>query len=125
ATRLMAAGDGKETQTRLGPLNGRKSNRPDPLPFFCLDDIPRLLERGAADKIAADANTVAAEMQQRFNLPLALIIIDTIAAGAGYAKSGDENDAAIAQRIMSTLARVSKLTGAFVLAVDHFGKAIE
>ena len=95
------------------------------LPFFCLDDVPRLLERGAADKIAADANTVAAEMQQRFGLPLALIIVDTVAAGAGYAKSGDENDAAIAAASWTRSLEYRKLTGAFVLAVDHFGKVVE
>ena len=115
----------EEVPIRLEALNQVKCGKAERLPFFCLDDIPRLLERGAADKIAADANAVAAEMQQRFGLPLALIIVDTVAAGAGYAKSGDENDAAIAQHIMDTLARISKLTGAFVLAVDHFGKVVE
>jgi hypothetical protein len=123
---LFIAVEGREEiPIRLEALNQVKCGHAARLPFFCLDDIPRLLERGAADKIAANANAVAAEMQQRFDLPLALIIFDTIAAGAGYAKSGDENDAAIAQRIMDTLARISKLTGAFVLAVDHFGKAVE
>ena len=123
---LFIAVEGREeVPIRLEALNQVKCGKAERLPFFCLDDIPRLLERGAADKIAADANAVAAEMQQRFGLPLALIIVDTVAAGAGYAKSGDENDAAIAQRIMDTLARISKLTGAFVLAVDHFGKVVE
>jgi hypothetical protein len=123
---LFIAVEGREEiPIRLEALNQAKCGKAKRLPFFCLDDIPRLLERGAADKIAADANVVAAEMQQRFGLPLALIVVDTVAAGAGYAKSGDENDAAIAQRIMDALARISKLTGAFVLAVDHFGKAVE
>jgi hypothetical protein len=123
---LFIAVEGREEiPIRLEALNQAKCGKAERLPFFCLDDIPRLLERGAADRIAADANAVAAEMQQRFGLPLALIVLDTVAAGAGYAKSGDENDAALAQRIMHTLARISKLTGAFVLAVDHFGKAVE
>jgi hypothetical protein len=122
---LFIAVEGREEiPIRLEALNRAKCQA-ERLPFFCLDDIPRLLERGAADKIAADANTVAVEMRARFDLPLALIIVDTVAAGAGYAKAGDENDAAIAQHIMDTLARISKLTGAFVLAVDHFGKAVE
>jgi AAA domain len=123
---LFIAVEGREEiPIRLEAPNQAKCGGTERLPFFCLDDMPRLLERGAADKIAADANAVAAEMQQRFGLPLVLIVVDTVAAGAGYAKSGDENDAAIAQRIMDALARISKLTGAFVLAVDHFGKAVE
>jgi AAA domain/RepB DNA-primase from phage plasmid len=123
---LFIAVEGREEiPIRLEALNRAKCGKAERLPFFCLDEIPRLVEKEASNKIAATAKTVAAEMQQRFGLPLALIIIDTVAAGAGYAKAGDENDAAIAQRIMDTLARISKLTGAFVLAVDHFGKAVE
>jgi AAA domain len=123
---LFIAVEGREEiPIRLEALNQAKCGGAERLPFFCLDDCSRLLEKDAGDKIAASANAVAAEMQQRFGLPLALIIVDTVAAGAGYAKSGDENDAAIAQRIMDTLARISKLTRAFVLAVDHFGKAAE
>jgi hypothetical protein len=123
---LFIAVEGREEiPIRLEALNQTKCGKAERLPFFCLDDIPRLLEHDAGDKIAASANAIAAEMQQRFSVPLVLIIIDTVATGAGYAKAGDENDAAIAQRIMNTLARIAKLTGTFVLAIDHFGKAIE
>jgi hypothetical protein len=123
---LFIAAEGRdEIPIRLEALNRAKCSALERLPFFCLDECPRLLERGAANKIAAGANTIAAQMRQRFGWPLVLIIIDTVVASAGYTKAGDENDAAIAQRIMDTLARVSKLTGAFVLAVDHFGKAVE
>jgi hypothetical protein len=122
---LFVAVEGREEiPIRLEALNRTKCDGAERLPFFCLDDIPRLLEKGAADKIAADANAIAEEIRRRFDLPLALIIVDTVAAGAGYSKAGEENDAAIAQRIMDTLGRISKLTGAFVLAVDHFGKDV-
>jgi hypothetical protein len=120
---LFIAVEGREDiPIRLEALNQTKCGKAERLPFFCLDDIPHLLKRGAAEQIAAEANAIAAEMRQRFNLPLSLIIIDTVAASAGYAKAGDENDAALGQR---TLAHISRLTGAFVLAVDHFGKAVE
>jgi len=49
-------------------------------------------------------------------------VIDTVAAAAGYRKAGDENDAAVAQHVMNVLAEISKLTGTFCIAVDHFGK---
>jgi hypothetical protein len=123
---LFVACEGRaEIPIRLEALNRTKCGRTERLPFFCLDTIPHLLKKGAAEKIAADASHIAAEMRRRFDLPLVLIIIDTVAAGAGYSKAGEENDAAIAQRIMDTLAEISKRTGAFVLAVDHFGKAVE
>jgi hypothetical protein len=123
---LFIACEGREEiPIRLEALNRTKCGTAERLPFFCLDDIPHLLEKDAAKKIAADANVVAEEMRRRFDLPLTLIIIDTVAAGAGYSKAGEENDAAIAQRIMDTLAAISRATGAFVLAVDHFGKTVE
>ena len=62
---LFIAVEGREEiPIRLEALNQAKCGKAERLPFFCLDDIPRLLERGAADKIAADANTVAVEMQR-------------------------------------------------------------
>jgi hypothetical protein len=61
-------------------------------------------------------------MKERFNVDLALIIIDTLSASADFA---DANDAAEGQRIMNRLNALSRRTGAFVLAVDHFGKSAE
>jgi hypothetical protein len=43
-------------------------------------------------KIAAEAD---AKMQTDFNLPLAMIVVDTIAVAAGYG-NGEENDASTA-----------------------------
>ena len=37
----------------------------------------------------------------------------------------DQDDAAEGQLVMNRLAELSRQTGAFVLAVDHFGKAVE
>ncbi len=123
---LFVACEGRgEIPIRLEALNRSKCGNAERLPFFCLDAIPPLLEKKAAKKIIAEANDIAEEMRCRFDLPLALIVIDTVAAGAGYREPGEENDAAIAQRIMDTLAAISKATGAFVLAVDHFGKTVE
>jgi hypothetical protein len=46
-------------------------------------------------------------------------------AAAGYTKDGQENDAAAGQAVMNTLRHVALATRSFVLAVDHFGKAVE
>ena len=56
---------------------------------------------------------------------LVLILFDTIIAAAAFAKSGDENDAAVGQKLMAALAEISRATGTFVLGIDHFGKAVE
>ena len=62
---------------------------------------------------------------EEFGLPLGLIIIDTIAACAGYARAGDENDPAAGQAVMNVLKAVAQAIGCFVLGVDHFGKNLE
>jgi hypothetical protein len=58
-------------------------------------------------------------------LPLGLIVIDTIAACAGYSKAGDENDPATGQAVMNLLKVVAQELNCFVLGVDHFGKSLE
>jgi hypothetical protein len=58
-------------------------------------------------------------------LPLTTIIFDTVIAAAQFAKSGDENDAAVGQKLMTALGEISRATSTFVLGVDHFGKAPE
>jgi hypothetical protein len=122
---LFIAVEGRsEIPIRLEAINRVKLGSVERLPFACLEEIPRLLDRGATQKIAAAANSIAAEMQKRFGLPLVLIVIDTVAAAAGYQKAGDENDAAVAQRVMNVLGEISKLTGTFCIAADHFGKDI-
>jgi hypothetical protein len=52
-------------------------------------------------------------------------VIDTLIAAASYSKVGDDNDAAAAQKIMSTLAGLSQYSGGLALGVDHFGKVME
>ena len=61
----------------------------------------------------------------KFDVPPVLVFVDTVVTAAGYSKSGDDNDAAIAQRIMSVLSGLSQQTGALVVGIDHFGKVTE
>jgi hypothetical protein len=94
-------------------------------PFAWIEICPPLIDPETSTALAAIAKEVAAGMAERWGLPLALIIIDTIVVSAGFTKEGQDNDTAIGQRIMSTMAELSKATGTFVLGVDHFGKSIE
>jgi hypothetical protein len=64
-------------------------------------------------------------LQEEFGLPLGLLVIDTIAASAGYMRAGDENDPAAGQAVMNVLKAVAQALDCFVLGVDHFGKNLE
>lgn len=103
-------------QGKLGP------EAPDRLPFAWIEECPRLLDADAVPQLVTVAKLAAEHLLEAFDLPLALIVIDTVAAGAGFM---DENSAAEAQRVMNAMEALSHQTGAFVLGVDHFGKAVE
>jgi AAA domain len=94
-------------------------------PFAWIETCPALINPETSATLTATAKEAAAAMMAKWGLPLVLIIIDTIVVSAGFTKEGQDNDTAIGQRIMSTMAELSKATGTFVLGVDHFGKSVE
>ncbi|MFH6785705.1 MULTISPECIES: ATP-binding protein [Methylobacterium] len=95
---------------------------PDNLPFVWIEECPPLTKAGSLDRLIATAKTAAAEMDRRFGVPIVLVVIDTVAAGAGFE---DENSASETQKVMDAMGALSRETGAFVLGVDHFGKVSE
>jgi hypothetical protein len=95
------------------------------LPFAWRSDCPPLTAPDALARLATEIAQAAAHLEVHHSVPLALILIDTLIAAAGYAKIGDENDAAVAQKIMSVLSKLSAHTSTLVLGIDHFGKVIE
>jgi hypothetical protein len=92
------------------------------LPFAWMDECPALTSREALPILKATIAAAAARMRAEFDLKLALIVIDTLMAAADFE---DENDAAQGQKVMRALEDLSRSSGAFALAVDHFGKAVE
>ena len=94
-------------------------------PFAWIETCPPLIGKNAADEICKIAEAIANELERRFGLPLVLIVVDTLIAGSGYHKDGQENDAAAGQAVMNALKQVAKRMGCFVFGVDHFGKSTE
>jgi AAA domain/DnaB-like helicase N terminal domain len=84
-----------------------------------------LLDPASVKAFIARAKAISAEMMKRFGVPLVLIEIDTVVATAGFKKSGDEDDAVLGAQMVEAMKEISRATGAFVLGVDHFGKAAE
>jgi hypothetical protein len=94
----------------------------DRLPFTWIEECPPLSEKGSLEILQVTAADRAKQLEERFGVPLVLIIIDTVAAAAGWE---DENSAAEAQKVMDALGALSRATGAFVIGVDHFGKDVQ
>ena len=122
---LIAAEGANEVRLRLDAVIRTKCGNMQRAPFRWYETVPMLLHKGSVEKLIAMAKQAEASLLQEFGLPLGLIIIDTIAACAGYARAGDENDPAAGQAVMNILKAVAETIGCFVLGVDHFGKNLE
>lgn len=107
-----------DQKLRLNPAAVAAANL-DKLPFAWIEECPSLKEENSFERLIGLALAAAKKMKEEFNVDLVLIIIDTLSAAADFA---DANDAAEGQRIMNRLNALSRRTGAFALAVDHFGK---
>jgi AAA domain len=94
-------------------------------PFCWYEVAPTLLQKGSVEKLIAMARQAEAILMRDYGLPLGLVIIDTIAACAGYRRSGEENDNAVGQALMNVLKAVALEIDCYVLGVDHFGKDLE
>jgi hypothetical protein len=65
-------------------------------------------------------------MRRRFGMPVALIVVDTMAPTAGFKKHGDENDAVLGARLMKDgFGEIARRTSTSALGVDRFGKTAE
>jgi hypothetical protein len=122
---LIAAEGASEVRKRLNATVREKCGGMQRVPFRWYEAAPILLGPNAAEMLIAMAKQADASLQQEFGLPLGLIVIDTVAASAGYAQQGAESDAAVAGTIMRVLAQTAETCDCVVLGVDHFGKNIE
>jgi hypothetical protein len=114
-----------EIPIRLQAVIEHRSKIEGPAPFAWIETCPPLIGENAADEICAIAKPVAGKLKARFGVSLVLIVIDTIIAGAGYTRDGQDNDAATGQAIMNTLKAVARKMKCFAFGVDHFGKVVD
>jgi hypothetical protein len=122
---LIAAEGANEVRLRLDAVVRAKCGDMQRAPVRWYETAPMLLQKDAIETLIAMAKQAEASLLEEFGLPLGLIVIDTIAACAGYARAGDENDPAVGQAVMNVLKAVAQALDCFVLGVDHFGKNLE
>lgn len=122
----LAAEGANEVDARIGAAAEARSggNPVEALPFARQAfDVPRLTAPEAKEQILELAAAFKAGLAQRFpNAELVMVAIDTLGSAAGFA---DGNSSSEAQAVMNMLRAVNVATGALVLLIDHFGKAIE
>jgi AAA domain len=84
--------------------------------------VPCLMDKDALARLKALAAQAAVRMRADFDCDLALIVIDTLSAAAGF---DDENSAGETQKVMTTTAALARETKALALLVDHYGKIVD
>jgi AAA domain len=116
---LWFAAEGEnEIEMRIqAAVAARGGNAPDRQPFARqAGGVPCLAEAGALARLRALAKQAAERLKRNFNCELALIVIDTLSAAAGF---DDENSASETQKVMNMLAALARETQALVLLIDH------
>ena len=121
----LAAEGEEEVRLRIEALMRTKYGNPSAVPFLWYETAPTLLQPGAVDRLVAMAEQAEQILQSKFGLPLGLLILDTIAASAGYSQPGAENDAGVGQALMNVLKTAAPRLSCFCLGVDHFGKNLK
>lgn len=115
-----------EVAIRLqGVLDHKGSGKPQPAPFAWVETCPPLLATNAVEELTKITDQVAARLKADFDLPLAMVVIDTMVLAAGYTKDGADNDTATTNAVLLTMSRLAVKAGCFVFGVDHFGKNVD
>jgi hypothetical protein len=91
------------------------------LPLVWAEEAIRFATPDGYKKLVAFAAITHQRMLDKFGVPLALIVFDTMGASVNFkdANATEEN-----QMVMNLLRDISRATGAFVLVIDHFGKNV-
>jgi hypothetical protein len=94
---------------------------PARLPFAWAEGCPVLTGDQAFAELRAVIANAERAMQERFALPLALIVIDAMTSAAMFQ---DANDTSEAARVMKMLGVLAREFGLLVVVIDHFGKDV-
>jgi hypothetical protein len=105
----------KRARAAIKALNHDPDNQPLYVQAF---DVPKLAqgEHGIM-KLVRQAERLARE---EFDLPLVLVVIDTMIKAAGYKKS--ESDSVEVNKVILSMDNIAFAAKCFVLALDHMGK---
>jgi hypothetical protein len=95
---------------------------PERMPFVWRTSCPSLTDDEARGLLRQLIAAAAKQMRDKFDLPLAVVVIDALTSAANFR---DANDASETQRVMSMLASLAAEFGLLIVVIDHFGKKTE
>jgi hypothetical protein len=110
---------GREKVAKAGTADGAKEIDPKRMPFVWRTSCPRLSGDRARAELDRLITAAAREMREKFDLPLALVVIDALTSAALFK---DANDTSESARAFAMLASLAAEFGLLILVIDHFGK---
>ena len=117
---LAAEGEAEISDRLRAAIEVRPEAAGKPVPFVWADSFALLLDRDAVAQFQPVIGAACTRLDQ-IGAKLGLIILDTMAAGAGW---DNENDAAEGQKAMNLLRKIARHYDCVVAAIDHYGKDI-
>jgi hypothetical protein len=120
----LAAEGETEIETRVhAAIEARGGDATQRQPFARQSGpVPCLSDKDALERLKALATQAAQHLQANFDRHLALIVIDTLSAAAGF---DDENSAAETQKVMTAIATLARETKTLAVLIDHYGKLMD
>src|SRR5262249_31765589 len=88
----------------LGLINEKGGGKPQRAPCAWVETGRPLLATNAVDELTKIIDPVARKLRADFDLPLVLVVIDTVVVAAGYTKAGADNDTATTNTVLVTMA---------------------
>jgi AAA domain-containing protein/CHC2-type zinc finger protein len=92
--------------------------------IYYIDEPITLLDKKGVERAIAIAREAAARAERDDELPLTMIVFDTVMRAAGYAGEGAEQDNVIGAQLLQAFSRIKNATGALVVGLDHYGKNV-
>jgi hypothetical protein len=92
---------------------------PERMPFVWRKSCPRLTDDDSRAELKQLIAAAAKEMRERFDLKLAVVVIDAVTSAANFK---DANDTSEAARVMNMLHSLAQEFEVLIVAIDHFGK---
>jgi hypothetical protein len=93
-----------------------------PIPFAWSGSVPSLQTQEGLTAFVAELRSLGQEMQQRFDVRLGAIFMDTVAA---CFVMQDENSNAEVSRVCSIMRHIGDGVGAVIVPIHHYGKDAE
>jgi AAA domain len=120
---LAAEGESEIERRVYAAIAARGGDAAERQPFARqAGSVPCLTEKEAPERLKALTAAAAERLRKDFGRELALIVVDTLSAAAGF---DDENSAAETQKVMTALAALARETRSLVLLIDHYGKLVD